>query len=144
MTTTQTKLPVSFWIIGIVALLWNLGGIVSFSSDVFMSPEAMEKLTDAQRELYENTPVWLKFIYGVAVFSGTLGCILLLMRKASAIRVFIVSLVTILIQMLYSLFMTNAIEVYGAVGIVMPLLVIGIAIFLIWYSNKSKANGWIA
>jgi len=142
-TTNQTKPDTSFWIISVIALLWNLTGIISFAMDITMSPEALAALPDAQRELYESTPSWLKFVYGVAVFSGLLGCILLLLRKSSAKRVFIVSLAAILIQMLYSLFMTNSVEAFGVASIIMPVIVIGIAIFLVWYSGHATAKGWI-
>jgi len=143
MSPDQTKPSTSFWVISILALVWNLTGIMSFIMNVSMSSEALAALTDAQRELYESTPVWLKFVFGVAVFSGVLGCILLLMRKASAIRVFVVSLIAILIQMLYSLFMTNSFEVYGPSSIVMPIVVIGIGIFLVWYSRLSFHKRWL-
>jgi len=143
MTANQTRPATSFWIISAIALLWNLTGIMSFAMNITMSSEALSALPDAQRELYENTPVWLKFVFGVAIFSGVLGCILLLMRKSSAIRIFIVSLIAILIQMLYSLFLTKSVEVYGATSIIMPVVVIGIGIFLVWYSRSAQSRGWI-
>ena len=143
MTANQTRPAISFWIISAIALLWNLTGIMSFAMNITMSSEALSALPDAQRELYENTPVWLKFVFGVAIFSGVLGCILLLMRKSSAIRIFIVSLIAILIQMLYSLFLTKSVEVYGATSIIMPVVVIGIGIFLVWYSRSAQSRGWI-
>ena len=78
---TATKPSTLFWIIAIIALLWNLSGVAAFAGDILMTEEALATLTEAQQELYKSTPVWLKFVYGVAVFSGTLGCILLLMKK---------------------------------------------------------------
>ena len=143
MSANQTKPATSFWIISVIALLWNLTGIMSFTMDITMSAEALAALPDAQRELYESTPVWLKFVYGVAVFSGLLGSILLLMRKSSAKRVFMVSLIAILIQMLYSLFMTSSVEAFGAASIIMPIIVIGIGVFLVWYAGHAKTKGWL-
>lgn len=143
MNANQSKPATSFWIISAIALLWNLTGIMSFAMNINMSAEALAALPDAQRELYESTPIWLKFVFGVAVFSGVLGCILLLMRKSSAIRIFIVSLIAILIQMIYSLFMTKSVEVYGATSIIMPVIVLGIGIFLVWYSRNAHLKGWI-
>ena len=143
MTANQSKPATSFWIISVIALLWNLTGIMSFTMDITMSAEALAVLPDAQRELYESTPAWLKFVYGVAVFSGLLGSILLLMRKSSAKRVFIVSLLAILIQMLYSLFMTNSVEAFGIASIIMPVIVISIGVFLVWYSGHATSKGWL-
>jgi presenilin-like A22 family membrane protease len=141
--TTTTKPTTSFWIISILALLWNLTGIMSFAMNVMITPEALEALPQAERELYEHSPVWLNFVYGLAVFSGALGSILLIIKKASAYRLFLISLLTILIQMLYSIFFTKSMEVYGATALIMPILVIAIAIFLLWYSKSAIKKGWI-
>jgi len=73
-----------------------------------------------------------------------LGCIALLIKKTLAIQLFIISLTAIVIQMSYSLFMTKAVEVYGIISAIMPIIVIGIGVFLIWYSRKAKTKGWIS
>jgi len=143
MTATTAKPTTAFWIIGIIALLWNLTGLIAFFGDVFISQEALAPLPDAQRELQESTPSWLKIFYGIAVFGGTLGCILLLIKKSFAIQLFMISLVAILVQMGYSIFMTKAIEVNGIVSIIMPIMVIGISIFLVWYARHAKVKEWI-
>lgn len=140
----DTKPTTAFWSISIIALLWNLSGLFAFFSEVFMSQEALAALTEAQRALYESTPLWLKVFYGIAVFGGTFGCIALLARKSLAITLFIISLLAIIIQMGYSLFLTNAVEVYGAIAAIMPVIVIGIGIFLVWYSKSVKSKGWLA
>ena len=85
----------------------------------------------------------MKIVFAVAVFGGLFGCILLLLRKALATLIFIISLVAVLIQMLYSLLMTNASEVMGPVAIIMPIVVIAIAAFLVWYSKRATSKGWL-
>lgn len=142
--TTQPKPAKSFLIIGIVALVWNITGIMAFTMNILMTTEAISALPDAERAYYESTPAWLNFIYGIAVFAGTLGSILLLMKKALGYRVFIVSLIAILVQMSYSLLMTTSIEVYGPTALIMPMLVTGIAIFLVWYSRSAIAKGLVS
>lgn len=141
--TTQPKPAKSFLIIGIFALVWNITGIIAFTMNVLMTPEAISALPDAERAYYESTPTWLNFIYGIAVFAGTLGSVLLLMKKALCLRLFIISLIAIMVQMSYSLLMTTSIEVYGPAALIMPMLVTGIAIFLVWYSKSAIARGWI-
>ena len=142
--TTQTKPATSFWIIGVLALLWNLSGIITFFMEVFITPEALAALSDAERALYETTPLWTKVVFAIAVFGGTLGCIFLLIRKTLAIQLFNISLLAVLIQMSYYIILTKAMEVYGPVSLIMPLLVTAIAVFLLWYSKKTKTKGWIS
>ena len=143
-TTNQTLPTKGFWIISIIALLWNLAGLMTFFMEVFITPEALAALPEAERALYETSPEWMKVIFAIAVFGGTLGCIFLLMRKTIAVQLFIISMAAVLIQMLYYLSMTKAMEVYGPASLIMPILVIAIAIFLVWYSKNAKAKGWIS
>jgi hypothetical protein len=141
--STLSSPPKSFWIICIIALLWNISGVYSFFMEVFITPEALAALPEAQRLLYETNPVWMTVVFAIAVLDGTLGCVLLLMKKALAGPVLITSLVAVLIQMSYWIFMTNSLEVYGPTGIIMPVIVSSIAAFLVWYAYKAKANSWI-
>ena len=142
--TNQTKPDTSFWIIGVLALLWNLSGMMTFFMEVFITPEALAALSDAERALYETTPVWTKVVFAIAVFGGTLGCIFLLIKKTLAIQLFNISLLAVLIQMSYYLILTKSMEVYGSVVLIMPLLVTAIAVFLVWYSKKAMIKGWIS
>jgi uncharacterized membrane protein len=65
------------------------------------------------------------------------------MKKASAYHIFLVSLIAILIQMLYSILFTKSMEVYGVTALITPVLVIAIAAFLLWYTKFSQVKGWI-
>ena len=138
------KLPTTFWIIAIVGLLWNLLGVMAWVGQIMMTPEAMAALPDAERALYESSPSWLTIVYGIAVIGGTLGCVGLLMKKGWAEILFLISLIAIIIQMGYSTFLTDAMDVFGATALIMPLVVIVIAAFLWYYSKQCKAKGWIS
>ena len=135
--------PRSFWIISGLFLVWNLMGVMAFGMQVTMSDEALAALPEAQRDLYLSTPAWANAAFAVAVCGGTLGCILLLIRKAWAVPVFILSLLGILVQMFHAFALSPALEVLGAGGLVMPVLVTAGAIFLIWYARTTRARDWI-
>jgi len=142
--TTETKPPVVFWIISAIALAWNLMGLANFGMHSMITPEMIAEMPEAQKALYENSPGWLKIPYGVATIGGVIGAILLLMRNKLALPLFLISLVAVIIQMGYSMIASNAIEVFGlAQALIMPLVVIGISAFLVYYARKSMANGWI-
>ena len=55
---TSGGTPRSFLIIGIVALLWNLMGVMSYIMQVTMSPEALANMPEAERALMESLPAW--------------------------------------------------------------------------------------
>lgn len=132
-----------FWIISIVALVWNLLGIMSYIMQVSMTPEQLAAMQDAERLLYTDIPAWVTGAYAIAVFGGTLGSIGLLLRKAWAVPVFVVSLVAIVIQMGHALLMTNAVAVLGPAAAVMPIVITAIAVFLVWYAQSARKKGWL-
>ncbi len=134
----------SFWIIGIVALVWNLMGVFQYISQAYMTNETLAALSEAERALYENVPAWVTAVFAIAVFGGALGCLLLLLRKKMATTVFIISFIAILVQTTYNLFMSRASEVYGPGGLIMPIIILIIGLFLIWYSKKSSSNRWLS
>jgi len=138
-----TKPPVWFWVIVIVAILWNLMGVVSYISTVMISPEAIAAMPQAEQVLYNNTPIWATSAFAIAVFAGVAGAILMVLRKSIAFPVFGLSLAGIIIQMSYWLLMTNSIDVYGPGGATMPIMVIIIGAFLVWFSSLAKAKGWL-
>ncbi len=143
MNSTNTP-PTWFWIVCGISMIWNLLGVMAYLMQVTMSPEALQALPENERTLIESVPVWATSAFAIAVWGSTLGCILLLMRKKLATPVLIVSFVGIMVQMFYNVVISKSIEVYGPGGLSMPILVFTIGIFLIWFSRKSTANGWIS
>lgn len=140
-----TKPPAWFWIVSVVALLWNLMGAMAYLTQAFITDEGKAMMPTDQLELLENTPAWATAAFAIAVWGGVLGCIGLLVRKKWARPVLLLSLLGILVQMAYAFFMTNATEVYGVVqGVVMPLLLIGIGIGLVLFAKSSQNKGWIS
>lgn len=141
--TVRADPPRSYWIVSVVALLWNLIGIMTYLMSVTMTDETLAAMTDAERALHTDIPAWVTSAYAIAVFGGTLGCVALLMRKAWAVPVFMVSLVAILVQMGHALFGTALIEVQGAGATVLPLLIIAIAAYLVVFSKSARRRRWI-
>lgn len=141
--TTSTKPSTLFWVVSILALLWNLMGVFAFAAQMAMTPEMLQALPADQRAVYENTPAWATIAFGVAVIGGALGCILLLIRKRLAIFVLTLSLLGIIVQMIHSFFISNSMEVFGPGSMIMPVMVILIGIYLVWFSRNAAARGWL-
>lgn len=132
-----------FWIVAIVALIWNLIGVMTYLMSVTMSPEMLAEMTEAERALYTGIPAWATSAYAIAVFGGVLGCISLLLRRSWAVPLFAVSLVGVIVQMSYGLGMTDVLEVRGGGALVMPIVIFAIAAYLLWFSIISKKQGWL-
>ena len=77
-TATMTSRPISYWLIAIFALLWNLLGVGAFLMQLLATPEQLAMMPPEQRQLHDATPAWLQVPYALAVFGGVLGAIGLL------------------------------------------------------------------
>lgn len=144
MTNSTTKPPVWFWIISVVALLWNLLGVNAYLQQAYQTDSFKAMYNAEQLEMVNNTPAWATAAFAIAVFAGALGCLALLLRKSWAKPLLLLSFIGIVVQMVYNLFISKALEVYGPGAVIMPILVLLVGIFLIWYSKKAHANGWIS
>jgi hypothetical protein len=134
----------AFWIVGALAVVWNLIGVMSYLMTVTMSPETLDAMSEAERNLYTEIPAWATAAYAIAVFSGVLGSIALLLRKSWAVPLFVVSLVAILVQMGHAFFASAMLEVQGATAAVLPLLIMAIAAYLLWFARSARTRGWLA
>ncbi len=140
--TSLIKPPKSFWVIGVLALLWNLMGISQFFLATFMLDAMVENLTEVQADMYQAIPMWYTIIFAIAVFSGVLGCITMLLRKNITIALFGISLLAVLVAQGYWILGTEIMEVMGTSSVIMPLIVIVISIFLYFYNKGAAKNGW--
>ena len=136
-------LPRSFMFICTGALAWNLLGVMAYIVQVTMSESALQALPENERLLYETIPAWATSAFAIAVNGSTLGCILLLFRKLWAFPVLVISLAGVILQMYHSFFISNSIEVYGSGGMIMPVMVLLVSLYLVWFSWNAKAKGWI-
>ena len=144
MTNYLRKPTGLFWIISSMALVWNLMGVFNYLTQAFMTNEVLASLPKDQQLLYEDVPAWVTAAFATAVFSGTLGAILLLLKKKVASNFFILSFVGIIIQMTYGLMISENTNSYGPLGLLMPLMIIAIGGYLIWYSKKATEHRWLS
>ncbi|CAM1354982.1 hypothetical protein [Tenacibaculum ascidiaceicola] len=142
--TDSNKPTTLFWIIGVAALVWNGLGVMQYLGMAYMTDEVKAALPEAERALYDNIPSWVTAAFAIAVFGGLIGSAFLLMRKKLARPMFLISLIAIIVQMSYNLFMSKAAEVYGPGSVIMPIMVIVIGVFLLMYSKKTIAKGWLS
>ena len=68
----------SFWIIGFVALIWNVMGSINYF--IQMDADVVATFPETHRAIIEGRPVWATAGFAIAVFGGSLGCLLLLFR----------------------------------------------------------------
>ena len=78
------------------------------------------------------------------MFTGTLGSLALLMKKPICYKLFVLSFVSVVVQMFHLFFISNSYEVYGPAGIIMPIMVLFIALVLVRFAAKANNNHWFS
>lgn len=143
MVTSTIKPPTLFWIIGILALLWNIMGVVAYLSQVYITDEMLAALSEADQLYIKNVDSWVTGAYATAVFSGVLGSICLLIRKIIAKLLFVISLIAFLTQSVYNYFIQDFMEIQ-TIQMAWSFTILSICIFLVWYTKVATKRAWIA
>ncbi len=135
----------SFWLIGGVALIWNLFGMIVYVMQVSATPDQLAaQYSPEQVAMIEATPQWATAAFAIAVTTGVLGSLLLLLRKAWAIPMFVLSLAAVLVQNLNTFVLNDTVAVFGMVPVYIQSAIVFVGVFLIWYSRWVKGQGWLS
>ena len=141
--TSTYKPNALFWVIAIVALLWNIMGLFQFIAATFMQDLISEGLSAKELDLMNNVPSWYTIAFGVSTIAGFLACVTMLARKKITVVLFLLSLIGVLISQGYWILGTDSMEVMGTQAVVMPIIVIVFSIFLYFYSKGAAKKGWL-
>ncbi|MEP7317057.1 MAG: hypothetical protein ABI667_10205 [Sphingomicrobium sp.] len=145
--TIRSATPVHLWIVGILATIWNcLGGY-----DYLMTRmenrdylKSMMPTVDPQVTLdwVSGMPIWAQIGWGLGVWAGLAGALLLLLRSRFAVHAFVLSLVGMIVsfgeQYLGS---PPPAELTQGPGQYMPIVILAVGVALFFYSRAMKAKG---
>ena len=144
MTTTAQKPPIWFWIVSVIALLWNAMGVMAYLGQAFLTEEALAAMPPEQQEIYNiDYPAWYTAAFAIAVFAGFIARVMLLARKKLANILFIISFIAVIVQSIYTFFLSPLKDKMTAFDSSMSISIPIIAILLIVFSNKGIAKGWL-
>ena len=145
--TVRDKAPAHLWIVGILALLWNGFG----AYDYFMTRtrgaayvESMMPGVDGSRliDYIDSFPIWASAGWGLGVWGGLLGAILLLMRHRLAVPVLGLSMIGAILGIGYQLMRPLDVpDMHTGFNAAVPYLIILIAASLFLYARSQRAKG---
>ncbi|WP_191859594.1 hypothetical protein [Hanstruepera ponticola] len=142
--TESNKPAIWFWIVSIVALLWNLMGVNAYIQQAYRTEAVMSQLTTEQIALLDARPAWVTALFAIAVFAGAIGCLLLLLKKKLATSVLTVSFLAATIQQIWWFTSDGPSLMDQFSGTIMPIMIIVVCALLVWFSRTSAAKGWIS
>ncbi len=129
------------WIVGVLALLWNFMGAFDYLATQLKLESYMGNFSEEQLEYFYGIPAWAVSGWAIAVWIGLVGTVGLLLRRKWSVMAFIVSLAGMALSSIYTLFLSNGLEIMGGTGTVMTVLIWVISIFLVWYSKQQVKAG---
>ena len=139
----MNKPPLWFTVTVVVALLWNLMGLLAIVANLNLSAADLAALPAEQQALHRAQPGWSVVGSVIAVVAGTLGCVALVLRKRWALWLFVASLVGIAMQDVGLFIAAGSLQALGPFVVVMQGLVLGVGVLLLLLSRRAMARAWI-
>lgn len=143
--TSAGKAPWHLWVIGVVALLWDAMGAYDYLMTQTQDEQYMSNFTPEQLEFFYGFPLWVNAAWAIAVWGGVLGSVLLLLRKALAEKVFLVSWLAMVLTTIHNFLLSNGLEIMGgAVPLIFTAVIFFVALGLYLYARAMRSKGVIA
>lgn len=138
---------VLFWTICVALLLWGLGGASIYVAYFVETPEEFAQAAEAagHREAYAgyigDIPFWAIAVGIFAAAARLLGAIFLLLRRAWALPLYVVSLVFFLIALYRAFVLADVGGVMSAPHIGVEVVFVALTVFAIWFAYDNKKKG---
>jgi len=142
-TENRVIVPGWFWIVSVLALLWELVGIAAYLKQVTQTAAEVAALPPAQQALLSATPPWVTGAFAIAVFSGGLAATAMLLRRKWCRLFYVVSVVAAIAQFGWVFGVAKAHETIGQSAIYLPATVIAIGLLLVWLAGIAIKKGWL-
>lgn len=143
--TFAVKPPMWFWVLAILLLLWEAMGVYACVMQLRLGAASWPDAMEYDRRIYLSMPVWYNWIYVIATFGGLLGALALVLRRALAVPLYIISLVAIVVMFGYVLGTTDMIAHKGFMAAAgFPIVIFLLGVLAVWLARTARARGWLS
>ena len=145
--SSEIKAPLWFWLVSLLALVWYLFGVFQFYTSLTMTPTGLApmvasgQMTQAYADFIVAMPIWIKTLFGIATVSGTLACILLLLRKQSAKTLFIISLCGAMLMYVLLYGFSGKLDIIPSSDFIIASVVMIVTFLMILFARKMQQRG---
>ncbi|WP_376696949.1 hypothetical protein [Wenzhouxiangella sp. EGI_FJ10305] len=139
--TPASRPPVHFWIVAVIAVLWNAVGAFDFIATQIRMESYMSAFSEEQLAFFYGIPAWAVITWGIATWGALLGSLAMLMRLRWAYHLFIISFIAMLMTSFQNFVLSNGAEIMGAAGLIFSGVIVAIGIFLILYNRAMLQRG---
>jgi len=139
--TPASRPPIHFWIIAVVAVLWNAVGAFDFLATQMQLESYMSAFSEEQLAYFYGIPAWAVITWGIATWGSLLGSLAMLLRLRWAYHLFIFALVAMLATSFQNFVLSNGAEIMGTGGMIFSGVIAAISIFLVFYNRAMLQRG---
>ena len=139
----RQRAPGWYWVVALVIALWGAIGCFACYVQLSMGEAELSALDPYDRRLYAGLPGWYDWVYAIAVGTALAGGIALLVKRALAQILFMISAAAVVIQFGYMFLFTDILMVRGIMSALFPIAILVAAIAALWFSHYATRHGWI-
>jgi hypothetical protein len=144
----RSATPVHLWIVGLLATLWNAFGCYDYLMTRMRNTDYLKSMMpdvdpNAMLAYVDSMPVWAAAGWGLGVWMGIAGSLLLLTRSRHAVWTLGLSFVGAVVGIGYQQ-MNPMTGISGGMATVMPIVVIVVALALFLYARAMARKGVLA
>ena len=127
----ERKTPWLLWIVGNLALLWNGTGAYTI---MMAQAGRLADVGPEEAAYYADQPLWLVIWTDVALFAGIAAAVALLLRSRTAVWLFGLALVLIVLGDIYDIAAGTSLVLVARNWLVLTLVIVALAILQFLYA----------
>lgn len=140
------RTPLHLWIVGTLATLWNAFGAYDYLMTRLRNMDYLSSMAgvDANAVLawIDSFPIWAQFGWGLGVWAGVAGSLLLLLRSRFAVHAFAASLVGMALSFGYQFLGSTPPEgLDGGAMMIVPAFIVIVGVALLYYASRQRERG---
>jgi hypothetical protein len=129
-----------YWLGAMAALLFMIVACAGFVIDVTTDPLSLPL---DQRAVVMARPTWMVAAYGIAVWVGLAGSLMLLLRRKLAQPLMLVSLIAAIVTFLPYAVVPAVRDNITTNDIAAAIIVVAITWTIFWFARHSGQRGWL-
>lgn len=143
----KARAPAWFWIVSALALLWNAFGALDYLMTRTRNMEWLSQMPGVKAEdilaYIDGYPIWAQAGWGLGVWGGLLGAVLLFARSRFAFHAFAASLLGMALSFGYQYLGDSKMPAGMGEGAqqYMPLFIVLVGIALLMFARAMRARG---
>ena len=138
----MTKTPIHLWIVGILSLLWNIGGAMDYVMTRMDDATYLAQQPAARLMMIEQAPSWFGLTWALGVWFSVIGSILLLLRSRFAGSAFAISIIGLIGSSIYTYGISEGGSMLASASTVAIVFTIAIPLILValWFYARAMTQ----